>query len=174
MEEKKSYENEPGILKFGRGSLFEGALEVYVHSIPDTDVVHAVSELREAIRSRGLQVGTQQEPSVMSYTDEALLLRAQSLAAEAKHRAISVKLADAIRQYMPSPSMAVPAVRVDLTDQEMAMVESGRKIPAIKALRSRTDLGLRDAKDACDAYEKKWNAAGSPRGGIPNLNYDRW
>lgn len=54
-----------------------------------------------------------------------------------------------------------------LVHTEEALVESGRHIHAIKEYRARTGVGLKDAKDCCDAYRSAWEAIGKPVGGVP-------
>lgn len=57
----------------------------------------------------------------------------------------------------PDPTKQDPA-RPDLilNVSEMAMAETKRMIQAIKALRERTGCGLKEAKDAVDAYKLAW------------------
>lgn len=42
----------------------------------------------------------------------------------------------------------------ELNIAEKCLVRCGQHIPAIKALRDRTGIGLREAKDACDAFRR--------------------
>lgn len=43
----------------------------------------------------------------------------------------------------------------DLTNEEVRLLHASQKIPAIKAIRTRTGMGLKEAKDMCDAYIKE-------------------
>ena len=43
-----------------------------------------------------------------------------------------------------------------LTQEEIALVQQGKKIQAIKQVRDRLHLGLKDAKDKVDLAEKSW------------------
>ena len=45
-----------------------------------------------------------------------------------------------------------PQALATLTCGEKFTLDSGRKILAIKSVRERTGLGLKEAKDLCDAY----------------------
>jgi hypothetical protein len=45
-----------------------------------------------------------------------------------------------------------PEDAFDLSAEERSLAAAGRKIEAIKQYRSRTNLGLKEAKDAVDAY----------------------
>ena len=47
------------------------------------------------------------------------------------------------------------AAGADPGGPEAALLRAGRKIEAIKSLRERTGLGLKEAKDAVDALERK-------------------
>jgi hypothetical protein len=45
--------------------------------------------------------------------------------------------------------------RLDPDDQEAALLRAGRKIEAIRALRQRTGIGLKDARDAVNLLERQ-------------------
>lgn len=49
---------------------------------------------------------------------------------------------------------------VELTEEEKVAVAAGRTIHAIKLVRQRVGLGLRDAKDLTEAYRAKLEATG--------------
>jgi len=44
-----------------------------------------------------------------------------------------------------------------LTRQEKALVDSGEKIKAIKLIRERLGIGLKEAKDVADLYQSSWH-----------------
>jgi hypothetical protein len=52
-------------------------------------------------------------------------------------------------------------VGADPGGQEAALLRAGRKIEAIKSLRERSGLGLKEAKDAIDALERQLGLARS-------------
>jgi|HubBroStandDraft_6_1064221.scaffolds.fasta_scaffold146096_3 ribosomal protein L37E len=59
------------------------------------------------------------------------------------------KLEEALKKER---AVRLPLMELDLT--ERCLVKCGQHIPAIKAYRNRTLAGLRQSKDACDAYRK--------------------
>ncbi len=67
---------------------------------------------------------------------------------------------NAPRKSAPNTIPFSGATNLNLSASDQAelaqMVRAGRKIEAIKYLRERSNLGLRDAKDAVEAVEKLW------------------
>jgi ribosomal protein L7/L12 len=61
-----------------------------------------------------------------------------------------------------TPIPVVPTERApsDLTEEEMSLLRIGKKIPAIKAIRFRTRLGLKECKAIADVWEAVERAAG--------------
>lgn len=55
----------------------------------------------------------------------------------------------------------------ELTDAEKQMVRNGQQIPAIRSLRVRTGMGLRDAKAIVDAYRDSLKASKPCPTGVP-------
>jgi ribosomal protein L7/L12 len=163
MDKKKT--NESGLLKFDRGSLYDGHFEVYTSHLDDEDISHAIKELTAQAKMNNAKLGT--EPiitadSVRGMTADNMLEMLGILAQELKLRGDAWRVQEKLKGMFPPT-----AFRTDLNDVEMSLVESGRIIGAIKSYRERTGVGLKDAKDQCDAYRLAWEAAGSPRGGIP-------
>lgn len=104
------------------------------------------------------------KPFVVYYSNipSPLILKiVKGLKAEAEYRKLLVP------EFAVPPTPA-PQVKImtALTVCEKALIESGRKIIAIKEVRQRLNLGLKDAKDAVDAYFNAWREAGSPAGGV--------
>ncbi len=94
---------------------------------------------------------------IHSMQNEEIISLITALNDEAKYRGIK----------MPSATVTVP----DLTDIEKAYCESGRKIQAIKEVRARLGVGLRESKDMVDAYSAAWEKLGKPVGGVPKYQY---
>lgn len=163
MNEKK-YENCRGVLKFINATMYEGVMEVYISSIPDTDVKHCLEQLHEEANHRNISVKEVTARKPISMSSEELMVRIMADCHELKLRGDLFKLQPKMVEFMLEVRRTV--VRVDLEDAEMALVESGRMISAIKAVRARTGIGLKDAKDKCDAYRMAWEKAGKPVGGL--------
>jgi hypothetical protein len=161
------HKNEEGTLKFPKGSLYDGVFEVYPYQMDPEDVQHVVKELVEYADKAGIQLDVpQKKPKVaIEMTNDELIETIRVACSELSARGNRFMIESRLAEYFPKPKPAV--VRIDLIESEMALVESGRHITAIKAYRERTGAGLRDAKDQCDAYRDAWNAAGKPIGGIP-------
>lgn len=158
---------EAGVLKFESAVLREGVVEVYTYNIGNDALTWAAKQLLNEAKARGLVVDVKPEEPVTKYTVTEIMERTLKLIAELKIRGMMSDL----RAKLPPHHLAelapqLPVVRVELDDAEKAMAETGRKIPAIKAYRARTGAGLRDAKDAIDAYYAEWSSKGGadPRG----------
>ena len=85
--------------------------------------------------------------SAESLENQEVVLGLEALIEEARRRGLKVR-------GLEPPKPPAPA----LVENEKALVETGRKIQAIKALRDRSGCSLRDAKDAVDAYAAKPDA----------------
>lgn len=85
----------------------------------------------------------------------ALILAGEVLAAE--------NMIDSIKDTMENfglsePDLGVPTID-GLTEDERSMASRGMLIDAIKSVRSRTNLGLKEAKDVVEAFRHKNPAA---------------
>lgn len=135
-------------------------VELYVGDI-DT---HELEALRDSVYEecvhRGLKMPT---PNVKIMATAEFKTHLEKVYHEAKMRAIPLP-----GEPVP-PTINVP----ELNELERAYAESSRKITAIKEFRNRTGLGLRESKDAVDAYVAAWEKFGRPIGGVPKTP-DRW
>jgi large subunit ribosomal protein L7/L12 len=71
-------------------------------------------------------------------------------------RTLETQVAHLYRHLGLDPADAVPVAAGGLDPDVVALINSGRKINAIKLLRSRTGMGLAEAKDAVDQFERRY------------------
>lgn len=155
---------EHGSVAFKMGQLLNGRFTVHDYQIEDDEGKHAISTIAQVLAERGVSI-PETVVNVTAMKTGNLLSLAYDIAKELSYRGAGKELNDKIASYLPKP---VPQVYKNvLVAEEQALVETGRHIPAIKMYRARTGAGLKDAKDACDAYRDAWKAAGSPVGGLP-------
>lgn len=67
----------------------------------------------------------------------------------------------------------VPAGQRTLADEVVALLRAGRKIQAVKVVRERTDLSLREAKDAVEEIERHGPQASYGLAKMPSRSADR-
>ena len=79
----------------------------------------------------------------MSYDDEHQRLRE-----------LEAQVAYLYRHLGLDPADAVPTASGGLDPEVVELINSGKKIQAIKVHRERTGLGLAEAKDAVEAFER--------------------
>jgi ribosomal protein L7/L12 len=70
-------------------------------------------------------------------------------------RTLENQVAYIYRHLGLDPADAVPAAG-GLSPEVVQLINSGNKIQAIKAHRERTGLGLAEAKDAVEAFERRY------------------
>lgn len=89
---------------------------------------------------------------------QVILDMVAGLRQEAVRRGLTVPEFGLVDGKGPGPQLT------PLNDAEKAMAETSRKIQAIKAYRERNvGIGLKDAKDAIDAYVVEWERASGKR-----------
>jgi large subunit ribosomal protein L7/L12 len=71
-------------------------------------------------------------------------------------RMLETQVAYLYRHLGLDPADAVPIASGELTPEVVQLLNSGNKIQAIKAHRERTGVGLAEAKDAIDAFERRY------------------
>ena len=71
-------------------------------------------------------------------------------------RILEAQTAHVYRHLGLDPEAAVPAPSNDLDPEIVQLVNSGKKIHAIKLYRERTGLGLKEAHDAIEAFENRY------------------
>jgi ribosomal protein L7/L12 len=72
-------------------------------------------------------------------------------------RVLEAQTAQLYRHLGLDPDAAVPAPSNDLDADVIALVNRGKKINAIKLHRERTGLGLKEAHDAIEAFERRYS-----------------
>lgn len=123
-------------------------------ALPTVSLVDLFMQVGLALEMRGQWILTRNIAGVPSPLErfldqlplEPLEVWAQAALAEAGRRGIQI--------VSPRPQgwAPTPAITTRLLGTERAMAEGGYKIPAIKALRDRTGVGLKEAKDEVDAW----------------------
>jgi len=84
----------------------------------------------------------------MDYTEYARLReRVRELEAQVAH----------LFGHLGIDPAAVPPPSTDLDPDVVELVNSGKKIHAIKLYRERTGLGLKEASEAIEAFEKRYS-----------------
>ena len=71
-------------------------------------------------------------------------------------RTLEAQVAYLFRHLGLDPADAVPTASGELAPDVVQLLNSGRKIEAIKVHRERTGLGLAEAKDAVEAFERRY------------------
>ena len=71
-------------------------------------------------------------------------------------RTLETQVAYLYRHLGIDPADAVPAPSGGVDADVAQLINSGRKINAIKLYRDRTGAGLAEAKDAIEAYERRY------------------
>ena len=71
-------------------------------------------------------------------------------------RELEAQVAYLFRHFGLDPGGAVPTAGGDLAPEVVQLLNGGRKIEAIKVHRERTGLGLAEAKDAVEAFERRY------------------
>jgi len=71
-------------------------------------------------------------------------------------RTLETQVAYLFRHLGLDPAAAVPAAAGGIDADVAQLINSGRKINAIKLYRDRTGAGLADAKDAIEEYERRY------------------
>ncbi len=71
-------------------------------------------------------------------------------------RTLETQVAHLYRHLGLDPADAVPTASYGLDAEVVQLLNSGKKIQAIKVHRERTGLGLAEAKDAVDEYERRY------------------
>ena len=71
-------------------------------------------------------------------------------------RTLENQVAYLYRHLGLDPAAAVPVASGALDPEVVQLINSGNKIQAIKALRDRTGLGLAEAKDAVEEFERRY------------------
>lgn len=145
--------------------LYPSHVMVDIVAMEDSDITELGKAVLSDLKCRGICLDGM-DPGVFNAKTFDLVEKVKNIASELKHRGELGKL----NGILPAETVQ-QAVVVQLNDVEMAFAESGRVISAIKELRARVGIGLRDAKDQVDAYVKAWKDAGSPRGGLPKPGY---
>jgi ribosomal protein L7/L12 len=72
-------------------------------------------------------------------------------------RVLEAQTAQLYRHLDLDPDAAVPPPSNDLDPEVVQLINSGKKINAIKLHRERTGLGLKEAHDAIEAFEKRYS-----------------
>lgn len=116
-------------------------------NIEDMDTV----EMVELFHSLGSELGYRGQWSVLetrerfacSLTRQTLALWAATMLAEASKHGVAPP---------PVKASCTAPIVTRLSEAEQALAETGRKIPAIKAYRERTMIGLKEAKEEVDAW----------------------
>ena len=71
-------------------------------------------------------------------------------------RTLETQVAYLYRHLGLDPANAVPTAAGELAPEVVQALNSGRKIEAIKLHRERTGLGLAEAKDAVEEFERRY------------------
>jgi ribosomal protein L7/L12 len=71
-------------------------------------------------------------------------------------RTLEAQVAHLYRHLGVDSANAVPSASGDLAPEVVQLLNNGRKIEAIKVHRERTGLGLAEAKDAVEAFERRY------------------
>jgi ribosomal protein L7/L12 len=72
-------------------------------------------------------------------------------------RKLETQVAYLYRHLGLDPADAVPTASGGLDADVVQLINSGNKIHAIKLYRERTGLGLAEAKDAIEAFERRYS-----------------
>jgi ribosomal protein L7/L12 len=72
-------------------------------------------------------------------------------------RKLETQIAYLYRHLGLDPADAVPAAGGGIDADVVQLINSGNKIQAIKLYRERTGLGLAEAKDAIEAFERRYS-----------------
>lgn len=150
-----------GMLHFKKGSIYDGRISINDYEMSDEELKHNLEVIIGEARGRGVPIPADPEVRVWKMDEAKLVDLSKACLQELNYRG---KL-DTVKQFFPKNEV----IKVELDDHEMALAETGRKIPAIKAVKTRLNLSLRDAKEQVDAYVAAWEKAGSPRGGLPKF-----
>jgi ribosomal protein L7/L12 len=71
-------------------------------------------------------------------------------------RTLENQVAYLFRHLGLDPAAAVPVASGVMDPEVVALINGGNKIQAIKVLRDRTGLGLAEAKDAVEGFERRY------------------
>lgn len=130
-------------------------VDLYIEDLENSKVEYLLADAYNVASYRGLKLP---KPNIKLMKTAEFTTHLNEALNEAHNRGIPLPTV-----VMPTPSnYCVP----QLSMTEEALIESGRFIAALKEYRVRTGAGLKEAKEACDAYKAAWTAAGSPLGGI--------
>lgn len=154
-----------GVIQSSKASFYDGSVRINDFDLSDEEVKHNLQVLLTEADNRGFP-RQPEPPNFYKMSHEELCKAVQDGLAEMKYRGHLYK----VESFFPKPTPPAPP-KVPLEAPEMACAESGRKIHAIKLLKERTGLSLRDAKERIDGYYEEWVAAGKPSGGIPQNKF---